>query len=283
MIPKPIRTVSPMPAPSLPHSASLPPTSFRAAQSTPSQPIRPNRRQSDRIRSPSDSSESESDEDTTARSTQPKTTQPKSAPFPPSGIPVPVGHRPFPPVRQKTLSDSSRLDSPLAARFRNGTGPPSAFGGAGGFARPSPANRRRRGSAGGTHAADTNGMTSPNFGAARPFGRSTSSSSLGMTRPLWKEKSQSQPTSPISPTHALDHTSFHLRAATPEEGRDGVDLVKNHVQPARQIRDDDGEVDEVDADIVRQDLSIIGPLDPRLSRISVRSTAAIVREMLILI
>ena len=59
--------------------------------------------------------------------------------------------------------------------------------------------------------------------------------------------------------------------------------MENLVQPARQIRDDDGEVDEVDADIVRQDLSIIGPLDPRLSRISVRSTAAIVREMLILI
>ncbi len=268
MIPKPqqARVPSRLLASPIPHSSSLPPASFRDLQTTPSRPTRPSqRRHSNRIHSPSDSSGSE-EEDNSPRTERKIFVRTHSQPFPTSGMPVPVSHHPLPPKRTKTLSDPSRLDSPLAMRFEKGVGPPSAFGGVGGFLRPSPAGRRRRGSAG-SAAAVEDMVKSPECGPSRPFARNTSSSSAGLASPSWNATFHRQPTSLISPTHGLDHTSFHIPVKSPEEVDDQV-----HPMGSSDRDDTDADIEEdfMEVDIVG-DLDKNGLLDPRLSRISVSS------------
>lgn len=198
MIPKPqpARNTSSL---NLPHSASLPPTAFRNLQNTP----RASRRHSDRIRDPSDSSSSD---DEIARPRQasapPQETGRSLTAFPSSGSGN-IAPRPYS-RRAKTLSDPSKRESPLSGKVR-GAQPPSAFTSSGAFARPSPASRRRRGSAGGQSA------TSEHDDGSQSFGRNVSSSSLNDM--AWGRDSRAA--SPISPNHGIDSTSFH-RAKSPE-------------------------------------------------------------------
>jgi hypothetical protein len=208
MIPKPQpnRSISPSPDTG---QTSLPPTSFRSPdQSTPRQHSSSHRRHSDRIRSPSDSSSSDEEGQAPHRLERQTSAPPIPVPFPNTGTSKNAQNRPLPPRRTKTLSDPSRLDSPLAMRIRGGVNPPSAFAN-GSFARPSPASRRRRGSAG---ASPEDDIRSPEL-EPRAIQRSTSTLSMGRSAksPTW----ESDPKSPTSPT-GLDHTSFHDRAKSPE-------------------------------------------------------------------
>ena len=266
MIPKPPsgRSASLSTVPTLPHSASLPPTSFRAALSTSSQPVRTNRRCSDRIRSAYDSGSGSDDDPASKPGVSSSSRQAQS--FPSSGIPVPVQYRPLPPRRVKTVSDPSRLESPLTMKYRNAGGPPSAFGEIGGFARPSPASRRRRDSLESTPAGARD-VRSPEH----PFARSTGFSSVGATTPHWNAGLQSQPISPISPRDTLDTTSFHARAKSPDEVKEEVRSVEGIPQLARERGLGERDAD-VDHDVIGYELSENSSIHPRLSRISVCSS-----------
>ncbi|CAD6590003.1 MAG: hypothetical protein TREMPRED_005592 [Tremellales sp. Tagirdzhanova-0007] len=275
LIPKPRhgRSAPAIPAPRLPHSASLPPVSFREAQSTPTQPFRAgSRRHSDRIRSPSESSSSESEIEPVTISGPPA--PPKLQTFPSSGIPVSIQSRPLPPPRSKTLSESSRLGLLLSTKARGHAGPPSAFVGVVPFARPSPANRRRRLSAEGATFAGEAIASSSDLQPARPYDR-ISSNSFRITSPSRNADLQSQPDSSISSTHGLDHTSFHARAKSPDEGEDEQMLLIRNMQ-VDIINFDAGRVEEVvDKESFMRDKSTDDSLDPRLSRISTDSTTSL--------
>ncbi|ORY24001.1 hypothetical protein BCR39DRAFT_548111 [Naematelia encephala] len=275
MIPKPqpLRSSSPLRPPPLPHSASLPPSSFRDAQATPRGASKStSRRHSDRIRSPSDSSGSSSEnenEDQTKRFERQASAPPQSQPFPSSGVAV-LGTRPLPPKRSKTLSDPSRHDSPLGLRVRGSAVAPTSFGGMMGFARPSPASRRRRGSASARSANGDEEATSPGFDPDRSFARSVSSGSVALTSPPWTRRVDS----PVSPDSPIDNTSFHARAKSPEADEEGsVGLAERALSESGEFEGEIGgdEVDEVDGDVVRQGHMGQGLLDPRLSRISTDS------------
>ncbi|WWD07540.1 hypothetical protein V865_005641 [Kwoniella europaea PYCC6329] len=272
-----IRPTSP-PSPSpIPHSSSMPPSAFKAAQSSVDQSAsRHRRRHSDRIKSPSDSSSSSSsgEEDNTRPRSQRQTSAPpqsarafpsnsNAAPAPPSG---------WQPIRKKTLSDPSRSDaslsSPLSSRIRGA--PPSAYGG---FARPSPASRRRRGSSGaaGQSFEEDKDRQSPEPSFVP---RSTSSASF-TSRTSW----QSRPTSPSSQMDEVDNTAFHARAKSPAtEDDDELDHAEmdTFVPSGQHDEHENGqeELDQIDMDIMGQGLLGIGgdALNPRLSRISTEST-----------
>ncbi|WVQ69388.1 uncharacterized protein L199_007605 [Kwoniella botswanensis] len=269
-------TSPPSPSP-IPHSTSMPPSAFKAAQSPADQSAsRRRRRHSDRIKSPSDSSSSSSsgEEDNTRPRSQRQTSAPpqsarafpsnsNAAPAPPSG---------WQPIRKKTLSDPNRSDaslsSPLSSRIRGA--PPSAYGG---FARPSPASRRRRGSSGaaGQSFEEDKDRKSPEPSFVP---RSTSSASF-TSRTSW----QSRPTSPSSQIDEVDHTSFHARAKSPAtEDDDEPDHAEmdTFVPSGQHDEHEEGhdELDQIDMDIMGQGLLGIGgdALNPRLSRISTEST-----------
>ena len=238
-------------------------------QSTPHQVPR-RKRHSDRIRSPSDSSSSSSEDDIGEAV---RRRQERHSSEPDNGKPFPAmpdenssfGNRPLPPRRKKTLSDSSRNDSPLAMRVqRNSTAPPSAFGS---FARPSPASRRRRESSG-AYASDQD--ESYREHSSGRFGRSVSqhSATSGMKSPTWSNRSDSVPPSPISPR--VDQTSFHARAKSPEdlgeeEARAAEDAVEDRGEES--VHGGDRDLDELD-DVVGQAMLGTEALNPRLSRIS---------------
>ncbi|WWC86793.1 uncharacterized protein L201_001672 [Kwoniella dendrophila CBS 6074] len=274
--PKPTSPLSPSP---LPQSTSMPPSSFKAAQSTPDQPISRRRRHSDRIKSPSDSSSNSSGEEEDSR---PRSYRQTSAPPPqsaknfpgnPGAAPsVPTG---WLPIRKKTLSDPDRsdgsLNSPLSSRIRGA--PPSAYGG---FARPSPASRRRRGSSGAAGQSFEDERKSPEPSS---IPRSTSSASNSITSPpAWQTRFDSRPTSPSSQADEVDNTSFHARAKSPgtEDDDDPDHAEMDTFIPAGQHEDDDvhDEVDAIDMDIMGQGMLGMGSdtLNPRLSRISTEST-----------
>ncbi|WRT64675.1 uncharacterized protein IL334_001609 [Kwoniella shivajii] len=274
-------STSPPSSTAIPHSSSLPPTSFRAAvQSTPDESSSRRRRHSDRIKSPSDSSSNSSgdDEEVRPRSQRQVSAPPASARSFPTNInaapPPPAG---WLPIRKQTISDPSRFDgtlsSPRSSRVR-GT-PPSAFGG---FARPSPASRRRRGSSGATGQSNEDDRKSPE--PPRPsMGRSTSSASISMTSPPpWQTRYDSRPTSPSSPIDEVDNTSFHARAKSPEtDGDDEPDQAEmdTFIPAGQHDADlDNDELDEIDADVMGQGMVGVGSdtLNPRLSRISTEST-----------
>lgn len=207
-------------------------------QSTPPVSTKPHRRHSDRVRSPSDSSGSESDE--AARLDHP-------APAPrvlASGIPRPV-------ARRNKHSSSAAPETPVAAR--SPTHAPSSFSPFGAFARPSPMNRRRRGS-----------MRSPTPEAEEDHPsfdqpvRHPSSSSIGRISPSWS--GQGNATSPTAPQFDFETRPYH-RGMTPEQGDD------EDAEEAGQSDDDaEEEFDRVEEDLRRANDS----LNPRLSRISVR-------------
>ncbi|WVF69679.1 hypothetical protein IAT40_004458 [Kwoniella sp. CBS 6097] len=278
--PAPRPTSPPSPTP-FPHSESMPPSSFRSvSQSTPDQTTRRRRRHSDRIRSPSDSSSSSSsggEEDHQPRNERQRSAPPQSGKaFPASSSAAPPPPAGWHPMRKKTLSDPSRsdqsLNSPLSARIRGG--PPSAFGG---FARPSPASRRRRGSPG-AHQIQTfdDDRNSPEpTGRPSVGGRSTSSASNSLTSPPhWQTRYDSRPTSPSSQDE-VDVTSFHARAKSPgTEGDDEPDHAEmdTFIPAGHHDEDDVGEqeADEVDSHVMGQRM-----LDPRLSRISTESSVSL--------
>jgi hypothetical protein len=210
-----LRTQPTRPKPSISHSASLPPTSFRDLQNTPDgRPRQTSRRHSDRIRAPSDSSSSSEEDENATQRLNHSSDQAKSTSFPISGTAGQPPPRLFP-RRTKTLSDPSKRESPLAARVR-GAQPPSAFNGLGGFARPSPASRRRRGSSG-TQSA--NGDESYDT-SDRSFPRSVSQTSV--TAPMWLSREE-RGSSPLSPSFGVDSTSFHRAKSPKADGLDGLD------------------------------------------------------------
>ncbi|OCF33867.1 hypothetical protein I316_04579 [Kwoniella heveanensis BCC8398] len=284
--PRPISPPSPAP---FPHSESMPPSSFRSlSQYTPDQSTRRRRRHSDRIKSPSDTSSSSSsseEEDHPPRNERQRSAPPQTGKaFPASTAAAPPPPAGWLPIRKKTLSDPSRpdlsLNSPLSARTRGG--PPSAFGG---FARPSPASRRRRGSSG-AHQNQTfdDDRNSPEY-TGRPSigGRSTSSASNHQSLsspPPWQTRYDSRPTSPSSQDE-VDNTSFHARAKSPgTEGDDDVDYAEmDAFIPAGHHDDDDigqHEADEVDSDVMGQGMTAShDTLNPRLSRISTESSISL--------
>ncbi|WWC59592.1 uncharacterized protein I303_102149 [Kwoniella dejecticola CBS 10117] len=266
------RSISPPSLSPIPQSTSMPPSSFKAAQATPDQPISRRRRHSDRIKSPSDSSSSSSGDEDNARprgqrqtSAPPRTfpSNPNAAPAPPKG---------WQPIRKKTLSDPNRSDgsvnSPLSSRVRGA--PPSAYGG---FARPSPASRRRRGSSGAPEQYEDD-RKSPE---PSNIPRSLSSASIAMTSPpAWQTRYDSRPTSPSSTADEVDNTSFHSRAKSPgTEGDDEADHAEmDTFVPAGQHEEEEDvheELDEIDLDIMGQGLRS-DTMNPRLSRISTEST-----------
>jgi hypothetical protein len=215
----------------------MPLGSLHAAQSTPPMPRKHNRRHSDRVKSSSDSSDSGSDEplDKTVHANK----------IMPSGIPRPISHR------NKTSLDPSAPTTPLAARK-----PPSSYSPfGGGFARPSPINRRRQGS---VRSPTPEEEQSPE---SRPLPtRHLSQTSLGRTSPPWSSE-----TSPTSSRFEIETRSFH-RGMTPEQA--GVDddaeeadqsLHHGHMSESEA----DEEIDHVEEKL-RND-----SLNPRLSRISV--------------
>lgn len=250
LIPKSIRPASP--PPSLPHSASLPPAAFRDAEDTPRQQRR--RRKSDRVRSPSDvssSSEDASDDESARRRAQRQTSAP------PMGLQSPdiFCDQPY---RKKTLSDASRHPPPRFGRHRHSTGPPSAFGMTGGFARPSPASRRRRGSAS-DRSANGEEEAASSGQQIKTFGRSVSSTSSigGMpTSPPWPAyaRSPSQPGSPYAAGFGvIEAKSFH-RARTPDV------MVGSEADVSELAMDDDGDHEEIldETEDVDDDLDRLG-------------------------
>lgn len=210
-------------------------------QSAPPVPTRQNRRHSDRVRSPSDSSGSESEELVLGD---------KPAPAPParvlaSGIPRPVARR--------NKASFAAPETPSADR----THAPSSFSPFGAFARPSPMSRRRRGS-----------MRSPTPEAEEEppsFTRQISSSSIGRTSPPWSG-SQDSATSPTATTFNVESRSYH-RGMTPDHAdHDDEDAADRSLDVGRMSEDEAEEgYDQVEGDIQRVNDS----LNPRLSRISV--------------
>ncbi|KAI9636287.1 uncharacterized protein MKK02DRAFT_44991 [Dioszegia hungarica] len=258
----------------LPHSASLPPTSFRQHMDKTPRPRTHNRRLSDRIRSPSDSSSS--DEDRGHSTFRPRAGRQQSAPPIPfntsrssSNIPG-LDQQPLPPLpaghRARTRTDSGGKESPLAQRVRaGGKGkPPSsfAFGGATSFARPSPASRRRRGSTSGQSASGAEDAKSPDFSAS---GWSMSSASLAMgSSPIMS------PTSPRS-ANGLDYTSYHEQAKSPEAMSEAGAVEDDMAMGGEGEQDGGGdEAEEVDDLRDMQEVE-----DPRLSTLSTESSASL--------
>ena len=96
---------------------------------------------------------------------------------------------------------------------------------------------------------------------------------MTMASPAMSAHQGSIPSSPISPT-ALDNTSFHARAKSPnEEEMDGIEMVISGAS-AYEGHHEDLEEDEVDLDVVPDNLGVMGDsLNPRLSRISVSKTS----------
>ena len=218
MIPKPAHPSSPNPF-SLPQSASLPPISFREAQSTQPSTVRSgDQRLSDRTTSQLNKDDKSSQ---VVKKDSPRT---HFQPFP-SSIPVPTAVRPLLSGRSKTLSDPPRMDSPLMARYGRGTRPSSTNDWQGSvFARPSPASRLRKGSIGAMSDTNEPSDRSPPFPGMRPItGRSVSASPIQSISPPWAPAIAGQLSMPISPTYDLVHTSFHHRATSP----DGMEQVLN--------------------------------------------------------
>ncbi|WWD21593.1 hypothetical protein CI109_106079 [Kwoniella shandongensis] len=291
---RPASPPSPTPGAGLPHSSSMPPSSFHDYdQSTPQQPPRRRRHNSDRVRSPSDSSSSnssgEEDEIAQRRRQQRQTSAPpqRAKAFPKSStanVP-PTQPTGWLPMRKKTLSDPNRSDgslgSPLAARVRAAAGPPSAFGG---FARPSPASRRARKVSSGSasaHQSYEDDRKSPEP-QNQPTSRSTSSSSVGMTSPpAWQTRYDSRPTPPMSPSDEVDNTSFHARAKSPETDGGGseVDQVERDDLGSEHGYNDEDErngYDGEEIDVMGQEMTKgSDSLDARLSRFSTESTTSL--------
>ncbi|OXG46619.1 hypothetical protein C355_05420 [Cryptococcus neoformans Th84] len=238
------------------------------------------RRISDRIRSPSDDSSSSSSGDendirtdrqgsaqpSSQTSLQPSTTDPG-----PAGFDIPV--------RKKTLSDPNRsdssLDSPLPVRMRSRHNPPSAF--RGGFARPSPASRRRTASST-IHPDDD--PKSPDL--SNPIKRSSSASSMRMQSPQpWNRLSShhsSRPPSPISPMDQIDSTSFRERTMSWEtdDGRwEDVDQIERKVVPDVELDQTEDEEGSEKGDGVDRDANGNETLLSRLNKISTESTASL--------
>lgn len=286
---RPASPPSPTPGAGLPHSSSMPPSSFHDYdQSTPVQQPRRRRHNSDRIRSPSDSSGSNSSEDEEEVPPPRRQERQTSAPpqraqaFPKSSDAAPPQLTSWLPMRKKTLSDPNRSDgslsSPLSARVRGAAGPPSAFGG---FARPSPASRRRKVSSGSASHSYEDDRKSPEP-QNQSTSRSTSSSSVAMASPPpWETRHDSRPTTPMSPSDEIDSTSFHERAKSPEyDGGDTeVDQVERDDLRSEHDYDEGGErhgYDAEDLDVMGQEmLKGTDSLDARLSRFSVSATAPV--------
>lgn len=267
----------PRPRPASPtgmaHSASLPPSSFREYQTT---PTKTKRRHSDRIRSPSDSSstssDSEHDVQRTERINRQSSVPPESSPraFPSSPSVANVGIRALPAMRTKTLSDPSRRDSPLAARMRaNGSKPPSSFGVYGEtFARPSPASRRRRGSNASSAGSVGDDGRNPTF-APRAFGRSSSSTSISATSPTYGRFGKS----PSPEAQLVSSGSFYDRAKSPEEAEEDADQAEAELHDGEvssgHASGEGSETDEVEDDVLGRGMTFNEDLTPRLSQLSV--------------
>lgn len=189
------------------------------------------RRISDRIRSPSDDSNSsssgEEDDSSTRQGSAPPESQnsfqSSTAAAGPAGFAVPV--------RKKMLSDPNRsdssLDSPLPTRMRSRDSTPSAF--TGGFARPSPASRRRTASST-IHLDDD--LNSPDLNSpdlSNPIKRSFSSSSIRMQSPRPQNRlsshHSSRPSSPMSAVDQIDSASSHGRTKSPDTDDCGSEAV----------------------------------------------------------
>jgi hypothetical protein len=198
----------------------MPLGSLHKAQATPPMPRKHSRRHSDRVKSSSDSSDSGSDEqlDKTVHANN----------IIPSGIPRPISHR------NKTSQDPSAPTTPLAGRKQTPTFAPSSFSPfGGGFARPSPINRRRRGS---MRSPTPEEDQSPD---SRPLPtRHLSQTSIGRTSPPW-----SRETSPTTAHFEIESRSFHRGHMSESEADEEIDHVEE------KLRNDS--------------------LNPRLSRISV--------------
>lgn len=232
------------------------------------------RRISDRIRSPSDdSSSSSSGDENDIRTDRQGSAQPSSQTSlqPSTTDPGPAGFAI--PVRKKTLSDPNRsdssLDSPLPVRMRSRHNPPSAF--RGGFARPSPASRRRTASST-IHPDDD--PKSPDL--SNPIKRSSSASSMRMQSPQpWNRLSShhsSRPPSPISPMDQIDSTSFHERTMSWEtdDGRwEDVDQIERKVVPDVELDQTEDEEGSEKGDGVDRDANGNETLLSRLNKISV--------------
>ncbi|WVR04714.1 hypothetical protein IAU60_001725 [Kwoniella sp. DSM 27419] len=254
----------------------------KLAESTPDQPIYRRRRHSDRVRSPSDSSgssSSEDEDDVSKRSDRQRSAPPQGGKaFPATGIgsaPPPPGG--WLPIRKKTISESNSSDtslsSPLTLRARGP--PPSAFGG---FARPSPASRRRRGSSGAytPSGGSERDRDSPEPSSGRPYTNRSTSSASNASTPGWQRRYDSRPTSPMSPDE-IDNTSYHERAKSPDSmpDEDPDQAEMDTFVPAGQHDPElaDHEVEEVDDDVVEQAMRIGGTtMNARLSRISTESS-----------
>ncbi|AAW45913.2 hypothetical protein CNJ01550 [Cryptococcus deneoformans JEC21] len=238
------------------------------------------RRISDRIRSPSDnSSSSSSGEENDIRSNRQGSAPSSSqASFQSSTTaPGPAGFAV--PVRKKTLSDPNRsdssLDSPLPVRMRSKDNPPSAF--TGGFARPSPASRRRTASST-IHPDDDLKSTD----LSNPIKRSFSSSSLRLQSPQpWKRlpsHHSSRPPSPMSPMDQIDSTSLHERTKSREidDGKsEEVEQIEQKVIPDVELDQMEDEEGNEKRDGVDHDVGGNETLLPRLSRISTESMASL--------
>ena len=222
----------------------MPAASLHQAQMTP--PIRKkhNRRHSDRVRSTSDSSDSGSDEpEQTVHATK----------IMPSGIPRPITQR------KKSSVDPSAPSTPLANRKPTTSHAPSSFSPFGAFARPSPANRRRRGS---MRSPTPEEEPSPDN---RPMPtRLLSQTSIGRTSPPWSSE-----TSPTASHFEIESRSFH-RGMTPEQLDDDDEEAVEADQSLQPAHMGESEADE-DEDQVEDDLVKLrnDSLNPRLSRISV--------------
>jgi hypothetical protein len=220
----------------------MPLGSLHKAQATPPMPRKHSRRHSDRVKSSSDSSDSGSDEqlDKTVHANK----------IMPSGIPRPISHR------NKTSQDPSAPTTPLAGRKPTPTFAPSSFSPfGGGFARPSPINRRRRGS---MRSPTPEEDQSPDN---RPLPtRHLSQTSIGRTSPPW-----SRETSPTTAHFEIESRSFH-RGMTPDQAGDDDDAEEadQSLHPGHMSESEaDEEIDHVEEKL-RND-----SLNPRLSRISV--------------
>lgn len=253
------------PASSLPHSASLPTFTNQGAKSTPTVIGRPSRRHSDRVRSPSDSSSSDSDDQQRVMQTSVTKPFPLGSSRETTNIPRPVAQR------VKKLSDPSKLESPLAIRRRGAQQPPSAYSPFGAFSRPSPANRRRRGSAESSPGLDMTGDAD-----SRPPSqarvRKISQPSMRSSSPLWSGSQPSNPSSPLFPTIYARHQAGDVNADSIEP--DDLEDAELSLQlQANGPSDASEEVDQVDEDVLGASFYPNDSLNPRLIRISVsRST-----------